>query len=171
MSGFQLFYHILSQSTNREETEEGQLGKEGDSWRVWRGVDLQGQLAPSGVLDGVLPSGQQPNSVLSQDDLSSGAGTVVLASVGPVGDKQRAQKINKRNTWKQLITENKGRTGGRWLTVHVESARAVSIQWPLWRRWGQGVVLSFKSTNSSCFFWSEPLADGFVFPVCWALIW
>lgn len=52
------------------------------------GVDLQGQLAPSGVLDGVLPSGQQPNSVLSQDDLSSAVGTVVLAIVGPGGDTQ-----------------------------------------------------------------------------------
>lgn len=49
--------------------------------------DLQGQLAPSGVLDGVLPSGQQPNSVLSQDDLSS-VGTVVLAIVGPAGNTQ-----------------------------------------------------------------------------------
>lgn len=52
-------------------------------------LDLQGQLAPSGVLDGVLPSGQQPNSVLSQDDLSSSVGKVVLAIVGPEGDTQR----------------------------------------------------------------------------------
>lgn len=57
--------------------------------RLARGrADLQGQLAPSGVLDGVLPSGQQPNSVLSQDDLSSAVGTVVLANVGPGGDTQ-----------------------------------------------------------------------------------
>ena len=48
-------------------------------------IDLQGQLEPSGVLDGVLPSGQQPNSVLSQDDLSSAVGTEVLATVGAVG--------------------------------------------------------------------------------------
>lgn len=40
------------------------------------------------MLDGVLPSGQQPNSVLSQDDLSSAVGTVVLATVGPGGDTQ-----------------------------------------------------------------------------------
>lgn len=38
---------------------------------------------PSGVLAGVLPSGQQPNSLLSQDDLSSAAGVVVVAIVGP----------------------------------------------------------------------------------------
>lgn len=40
-------------------------------------------------MDGVLPSGQQPNSVLSQDDLSSIAATVALATVGPGGDTQR----------------------------------------------------------------------------------
>lgn len=40
------------------------------------------------MLDGVLPSGQQPNSVLSQDDLSSAVGTVVLATVGPGEDTQ-----------------------------------------------------------------------------------
>lgn len=45
-------------------------------------------MAPSGVLDGVMPSGQQPYSVLSQDDLSSAVGTVVLATVGPGGDTQ-----------------------------------------------------------------------------------
>lgn len=50
--------------------------------------DLQGQLAPSGVLAGVLPSGQQPNGMLSQEDLSSAVGTVVLATVGPAGDTQ-----------------------------------------------------------------------------------
>ena len=50
--------------------------------------DLQGQLAPSGVLAGVLPSGQQPNSLLSQEDLSSAVGRVVLATVGPGGDTQ-----------------------------------------------------------------------------------
>lgn len=50
--------------------------------------DLQGQLAPSGVLAGVLPSGQQPNSLLSQDDLSSAVGVVVLGTVGPGGDTQ-----------------------------------------------------------------------------------
>lgn len=38
------------------------------------------------MLDAVLPSGQQPKGVLSQDDLSSAVGTVVLATVGPVGD-------------------------------------------------------------------------------------
>lgn len=47
--------------------------------------DLQGQLAPSGVLAGVLPSGQQPNSWLSQDDLSSAVGKAVFTTVGPVG--------------------------------------------------------------------------------------
>lgn len=46
---------------------------------------LQGQLVPSGVLAGVLPSGQQPNSLLSQDDLSSAVGVVVVAIVGPGG--------------------------------------------------------------------------------------
>lgn len=54
--------------------------------------DLRGQLVPSGVLDGVLPSGQQPNSVLSQEDRSSAAGTVVLAIVGP-GDETQGLKI------------------------------------------------------------------------------
>lgn len=48
-------------------------------------LDLQGQLAPSGVLDGVFPSGQQPYSELSHDDRSSAVGTVVLATVGPGG--------------------------------------------------------------------------------------
>lgn len=52
--------------------------------------DLQGQLAPSGVLAGVLPSGQQPNSLLSQDDLSSAVGVVVLGTVGPGGGDTRA---------------------------------------------------------------------------------
>lgn len=41
---------------------------------------------PSGELAGVVPSGQQPNSLLSQDDLPSPVGTVVLATVGPGGD-------------------------------------------------------------------------------------
>ncbi len=50
--------------------------------------DLQGQLAPSGLLAGVVPSGQQPNSLLSQDDLSSAVGVVVLATVGPRGYTQ-----------------------------------------------------------------------------------
>lgn len=47
--------------------------------------DSHGQFAPSGVLDGVLPSGQQPNSVLSQEDLSSAAGAVASATVRPGG--------------------------------------------------------------------------------------
>lgn len=51
-------------------------------------LDLQGQLAPSGVLDDVLPSGQQPNSPLSQDERSSAVGAVVLASVEPGGDTE-----------------------------------------------------------------------------------
>ena len=47
--------------------------------------DLQGQLVPSGLLAGVIPSGQQPNSLLSQDNLSSAVGKVVPATVGPGG--------------------------------------------------------------------------------------
>jgi len=43
--------------------------------------DSRGQLAPSGVPDAVLPSGQQPNSSLSHDDLTSAEGTAVLISV------------------------------------------------------------------------------------------
>lgn len=45
--------------------------------------DLRGQLAPSGVLDGVWSSGQQPNSVLSQ--LFSAMGVDAAAAV-PVGE-------------------------------------------------------------------------------------
>lgn len=45
--------------------------------------DLQGQLAPSGLLAGVLPSGQQPNSVLSQDERSSAVARVGVDKVGP----------------------------------------------------------------------------------------
>lgn len=56
--------------------------------------DLQGQLPPSGVLAGVLPSGQQPNSLLSQDDLSSAVGVVVVATVGPDGDTQGFRMIH-----------------------------------------------------------------------------
>lgn len=41
---------------------------------------------PSALLAAVVPSGQQPNSELSQDDLSSAVGTVVLANVGPEED-------------------------------------------------------------------------------------
>lgn len=76
--------------------------------------DLQGQLAPSGVLDGVLPSGQQPNSVLSQEDLSSAVGTVVLATVGPEGDTQgliiiheASENVKKKS--RQLISETQRR--------------------------------------------------------------
>lgn len=45
--------------------------------------DLQGQLPPSGLLAGVLPSGQQPNSVLSQDECSSAVARVGVDKVGP----------------------------------------------------------------------------------------
>lgn len=40
-----------------------------------------------------MPSGQQPNSLLSQDDLSSPVGVVVLATVGPGGDTQESIMI------------------------------------------------------------------------------
>lgn len=46
---------------------------------------LHGQLAPSEVLAMVLPSGQQPKGVLSQDDRASPVGRVVAATVGPAG--------------------------------------------------------------------------------------
>lgn len=74
--------------TGDKYTEEEEQGDAqviiGRRKRFFKGqFDLQGQLAPSGVLDGVLPSGQQPNSVLSQDERSSAVGTVVLATVGP----------------------------------------------------------------------------------------
>lgn len=48
--------------------------------------DLQGQLEPSGLLAAVLPSGQQPNSWLSQEALSSAVGKVVLRTAKPRGD-------------------------------------------------------------------------------------
>lgn len=43
---------------------------------------LQGQLTPSGLLEAVLPSGQQPKGVLSHDERSSAVGMVVAAAVG-----------------------------------------------------------------------------------------
>ena len=43
---------------------------------------LRGQLAPSGLLEAVLPSGQQPKGVLSHDERSSAVGMVVAAAVG-----------------------------------------------------------------------------------------
>lgn len=46
---------------------------------------LHGQLVPSGVIAMVLPSGQQPKGVLSQDERSSTVGRVVAATVGPAG--------------------------------------------------------------------------------------
>lgn len=51
--------------------------------------DLQGQLEPSGLLAAVLPSGQQPNSLLSQEALSSAVGKVVLKTAKPWGNTQR----------------------------------------------------------------------------------
>lgn len=53
--------------------------------------DLQGQLEPSGLLAAVLPSGQQPNSLLSQEAFSSAVGKVVLKTVKPRGDRQRVK--------------------------------------------------------------------------------
>lgn len=53
--------------------------------------DLQGQLEPSGLLAAVLPSGQQPNSLLSQEALSSAVGKVVLKTAKPRGDTQRVK--------------------------------------------------------------------------------
>lgn len=60
--------------------------------------DLQGQLVPSGVLAGVLPSGQQPNSVLSQDDRSSAAAKVGVDNVGPRGEERRGREGRGGNT-------------------------------------------------------------------------
>lgn len=53
--------------------------------------DLQGQLVPSGLLAAVLPSGQQPNSLLSQEALSSAVGKVVLKTMKPGGNTKRAE--------------------------------------------------------------------------------
>lgn len=53
--------------------------------------DLQGQLVPSGLLAAVLPSGQQPNSLLSQEALSSAVGKVVLKTVKPGGNTMRGE--------------------------------------------------------------------------------
>lgn len=44
---------------------------------------LHGQLVPSEVRAMVLPSGQQPKGVLSQDERASPVGGVVAATVGP----------------------------------------------------------------------------------------
>lgn len=55
--------------------------------------DLQGQLVPSGLLAAVLPSGQQPNSLLSQEARSSAVGKVVLKTVKPRGNKQWVKNI------------------------------------------------------------------------------
>lgn len=51
-------------------------------------LDLQGQLEPSGLLAAVLPSGQQPNALLSQDALSSAVGNVVLRTAKPRGGER-----------------------------------------------------------------------------------
>lgn len=40
---------------------------------------------PSGLMAVVLPSGQQPKGVLSQEERTSPVGTVVVATVVPVG--------------------------------------------------------------------------------------
>lgn len=48
-------------------------------------------MAPSGVLEGVLPSGQQPNSVLSQGERSSADARVGVAKVGPAVAKEEAE--------------------------------------------------------------------------------
>lgn len=57
------------------EREEG--GRGGRFWGY-----LRGQLAPSGLLEAVLLSGQQPKGVLSHDERSSAVGMVVAAAVG-----------------------------------------------------------------------------------------
>ena len=49
-------------------------------------MDSQGQLTPSGVLEAVLPSGQQPKGVLSHDERSSAVGMVVAAAMGSEGE-------------------------------------------------------------------------------------
>lgn len=45
--------------------------------------NLHGQLVPSELMAAVFPSGQQPKAVLSQEDLSSAVGRVVVATVVP----------------------------------------------------------------------------------------
>lgn len=60
-------------------------------WILKASFDLQGQLEPSGLLAAVRPSGQQPNSLLSQEALSSAVGKVVLKTAKPRGDTQRAK--------------------------------------------------------------------------------
>lgn len=58
--------------------------------------DLQGQLEPSGLLAAVLPSGQQPNSSLSQDSRSSAVGKVVLKTAKPRGDTQGVKIFSRK---------------------------------------------------------------------------
>lgn len=51
--------------------------------------NLHGQLVPSELMAAVFPSGQQPKAVLSQEDLSSAVGRVVVATVVP-GERRRS---------------------------------------------------------------------------------
>lgn len=48
-------------------------------------------MAPSGVLAAVLPSGQQPNSVLSQDERSSAVARVGVDKVGPAVAEEESE--------------------------------------------------------------------------------
>lgn len=69
--------------------------------------DSQGQLAPSGVLAAVLPSGQQPNSVLSHDERSSAVVRVGVDKVGPAAAEETSQgkkrKRTRRSQWAELF--------------------------------------------------------------------
>lgn len=64
---------------------------------------LHGQLVPSGVIAMVLPSGQQPKGVLSQDERTSPVGRVVAATVGPAG---RHDASFRNRTFNSMITSS-----------------------------------------------------------------
>lgn len=63
-------------------------------------------MAPSGVLAAVLPSGQQPNSVLSQDERSSTAARVGVAKVGPAVAGEESEDEEEEKKMKIMMEKN-----------------------------------------------------------------
>lgn len=66
-------------------------------------------MAPSGVLAGVLPSGQQPNSVLSQDERSSAVARVGVDKVGPAVAEEESEDEEEEKKKKEITMEKNNR--------------------------------------------------------------
>lgn len=56
---------------------------------------LRGQLVPSELLAGVLPSGQHPKGVLSHEERGSTAGGVVTAAEGSGKERENRRREGK----------------------------------------------------------------------------